>query len=230
MGLRYWRPALALAGLTLILAGCSARSQARLSVPAPPSARTQAPAAPQQPAQTADPVDALLAESQRHFEAGQQELAIGHLERARREFDRAIDVVAESPYGARYNQRLREHFDCLIDRISAYEARALAEGDGFTEKRSDPASIDALLEQSLSAPSTPSAATTQTVTSDLKSTEHDVPIPLNERVLAYIELFQGRLRDWFAAGLQRGARYLPMIQNVFRAEGLPLDLGVRAPY
>ncbi len=224
MGLRYWRPALALAGLTLILAGCSARSQARLSVPAPPSARTQAPAAPQQPAQTADPVDALLAESQRHFEAGQQELAIGHLERARREFDRAIDVVAESPYGARYNQRLREHFDRLIDRISAYEARALAEGDGFTEKRSDPASIDALLEQSLSAPSTPSAATTQTVTSDLKSTEHDVPIPLNERVLAYIELFQGRLRDWFAAGLQRGARYLPMIQNVFRAEGLPLDL------
>ena len=25
-------------------------------------------------------------------------------------------------------------------------------------------------------------------------------------------------------GLTRGAKYLPMIQNVFRAEGLPLDL------
>ena len=60
--------------------------------------------------------------------------------------------------------------------------------------------------------------------SDLEKTAYDIDIPLNERVLAYIELFQGRLRDWFATGLQRGARYLPMIQDVFRAEGLPLDL------
>ena len=136
------------AGLALTLAGCSARSQAQLSVPSPPPVKAQAPMSASPAAPATDPIVALLAESQRHFEAGQQELAIGHLERARREFDRAIDVVAESPYGARYDQRLREHFDRLVDRISAYEARALAEGDGFTEKRADPASIDALLEQS----------------------------------------------------------------------------------
>ncbi len=53
---------------------------------------------------------------------------------------------------------------------------------------------------------------------------HDIPIPLNERVLAYVELFQGRLRDFLEEGLKRGAKYLPMIQDVFRAEGLPLDL------
>ncbi len=224
MGAAHWRTALALTGLALSLAGCSARSQAQLSAPTPPPARAQAPASSPPAAPVADPIAALLAESQRHFEAGQEELAIGHLERARREFDRAIDVVAESPYGARYDRRLREHFDLLIDRISAYEARALAEGDGFTEKRPDPASIDTLLEQSAAPSAAPSAATTRAVSSDLKSTEHDVPIPPNERVLAYIELFQGRLHDWFSAGLQRGARYLPMIQDVFRAEGLPLDL------
>ena len=224
MAIAHWRTALALAGLALTLGGCSARSQAQLRVPTPPPIRTQTPTSPPPAAATADPIAALLAESQRHFEAGQEELAIGHLERARREFDRAIDVMAESPYGARYDQRLREHFDLLIDRISAYEARALVEGDGFTEKRPDPASIDTLLEQSAAPSAAPSAATTEAVSSDLKSTEHDVPIPLNERVLAYIELFQGRLHDWFAAGLQRGARYLPMIQDVFRAEGLPLDL------
>ena len=43
-------------------------------------------------------------------------------------------------------------------------------------------------------------------------------------MLRYVELFQGRLREFLAAGLERGAQYLPMIQNVFRAEGLPLDL------
>ena len=40
----------------------------------------------------------------------------------------------------------------------------------------------------------------------------------------YVELFQGRLRDYIQDSLTRGTKYLPMIQNVFRAEGLPLDL------
>jgi peptidoglycan lytic transglycosylase D len=224
MAVSHLRPALALAALALAVAACSARTQAKLPVPSPPAPASAPQVAAPPSAPSADPIVTLLAESQRHFEAGQQELAIGHLERARREFDRAIDVVAESPFGARYDVRLRQHFDRLVDQISAYELRALAEGDGFTEKRTEPASIDALLGQSAPAPGSASAATTETVSSDLESTEHDVPIPVNAQVLSYIELFQGRLHDWFAAGLQRGARYLPMIQNVFRAEGLPLDL------
>jgi membrane-bound lytic murein transglycosylase D len=43
-------------------------------------------------------------------------------------------------------------------------------------------------------------------------------------VLSYIELFQGRLHDFIEEGMKRGGKYLPMIQGVFRAEGLPLDL------
>ena len=39
-----------------------------------------------------------------------------------------------------------------------------------------------------------------------------------------MELFQGRLHDFMQAGLERGQRYLPMIQRVFREEGMPLDL------
>src|SRR5436189_5590797 len=49
-------------------------------------------------------------------------------------------------------------------------------------------------------------------------------IPLNQRVLSYVELIQGRLHDFIEEGMRRGSKYLPMIQNVFRAEGLPLDL------
>jgi membrane-bound lytic murein transglycosylase D len=63
-----------------------------------------------------------------------------------------------------------------------------------------------------------------TVETDLESTRHDIPIPLNAKVLSYVELFQGRLHDFIEDGLKRGSQYLPMIQNVFRAEGLPLDL------
>jgi membrane-bound lytic murein transglycosylase D len=221
----HWRPVLALAVFTFATSGCSTHSQVHLPVaPPPPPASVQQPAPPPPPVPVVDPIVALIAASQTHFEAGQHELSVGHLERARIEFDRSIDVLVQSPYGARYDTRLREHFDRLVDRISAYDVTALAEGDGFTERRADPASIDALLEEGTFSTSVPSARTQQTVASDLESTRHDVAIPLNARVLAYIELFQGRLRDWFTTGLQRGARYLPMIQDVFRAEGLPLDL------
>jgi membrane-bound lytic murein transglycosylase D len=70
----------------------------------------------------------------------------------------------------------------------------------------------------------PAQTTQEQVEADLQNIAHDVPIPLNEKVLSYVELFQTRLRDFLADGLQRGSQYLPMIQSVFRAEGLPLDL------
>lgn len=136
----------------------------------------------------------------------------------------ALTVLMESPFGGRTEPRIREHFDRLVDRISAFEVRALAEGDGFTEKQYEPASIDDLLAMSatLAPPAESSPATQETVRED--TVEHDIPIPLNQRVLAFIELFQGRLHDFIEEGMKRGTQYLPMIQSVFRAEGLPLDL------
>jgi membrane-bound lytic murein transglycosylase D len=224
MVLRFVRPALPVA-VALAIAGCGSRLQTKppAVTPTPPPVQV-APAPVERPAPVEDPIAVLIQTSQKHFEAGQQELSIGHLDRARQQFNRALDVLLQSPYGARYDARLREHFDRLVDRISAYEVSALAEGDGFTEKTYEPASIDSLLDLSTADSPAPSPALKQAVASDLASTQHDVPIPLNARVLAYIDLFQGRLREWIADGLSRGARYLPMIQNVFRAEGLPLDL------
>jgi membrane-bound lytic murein transglycosylase D len=163
----------------------------------------------------------LIASSDGHFTAGQAELALGHMEKARAEFDAALDALLESREGGRTDARLREHFDRLVDRISVLEQTALATGDGFTETASEPAPIDALLEID-STDAAPKAATAEAVQSD--PTAHDIPIPSNDRVLRYVELFQGRLREFLTEGLSRGAQYLPMIQSVFRAEGLPLDL------
>jgi membrane-bound lytic murein transglycosylase D len=172
-----------------------------------------------------DPVVTLIAVSDRHFTSGEKELQQGHVEAAKQEFNRAIDVLLESPYGGRTEPRIREHFDRLVDRISTYEVRALATGDGFTEKKYEAASIDELLAISTSL-GAPIAADRlkNTVQTDLLNVDHDIPIPLNQRVLSYIELFQGRLHDFIEDGMKRGSKYLPMIQNVFRAEGLPLDL------
>jgi membrane-bound lytic murein transglycosylase D len=177
------------------------------------------------PAPRVDPVAALIALSDQHFEKGRTELDAGHLETAKTEFNRALEVLLEWPGGARSEPRIREHYDRLVERISAHEVTALAQGDGFTEKASEPASIDELLAISTFEP--PPAATKETeqvVAQDLKEVVHDIDIPLNARVLSYVQLFTGRLKGYLEEGLGRGARFLPMIQDVFRAEGLPLDL------
>jgi membrane-bound lytic murein transglycosylase D len=171
-----------------------------------------------------DPVHELLAAADRHFEAGRKELAQGHLTRAKSAFNAALEVLLDSPHGTVGDVRVREHFNRLVDRIAALELTALATGDGFTEQALEPASIDQLLAISTFDTTPPTEATVQNVEADLQETAHDLPIPLNDRVLRYVELFQGRLREFLTEGLQRGAQYLPMIQNVFRAEGLPLDL------
>ena len=208
----------------LLLAGCvSAAKQKPLAVvpqaPAEPVVPVAAPAP-----ETPDRVAILIAESDRHFENGRKELTLGHLEGAKTEFDRALDALLETPEGARADARLREHFDRLVDRISVLEQGALTTGDGFSETKSEPAAIDSLLAIETSESPTPKPATAEAVQADLEATTHDIPIPTNDRVLRYVELFQGRLREFLTEGLSRGVQYLPMIQATFRAEGLPLDL------
>src|SRR6185295_9933997 len=140
-----------------------------------------------QPAPVQDPVLTLISASNGHFQAGQRELEQGHLDGAKVEFDRAIDMLLESPYGARTEPRIREHFDRLVDRISAYEVKALAEGDGFTEKKYEAAPIAQLLAETTTfGPPAAPTELTETVASELQTAGHDIPIPLNQRVLSYI--------------------------------------------
>jgi len=224
---RAWLSRLAAAGLlglSTLAAACGSKTKPVTTPPAPAPAQAK-PAAPQPPPPApSDPISTLIATSEQHFRAGEREFKVGHLERARQEFDRAVEVLLESPFGARTEPRLREHFDRLVDRINAHELTALAQGDGFSEKKYEPASIDELLKIATFATPPANADTEKAVKDDLAATEHDIPIPQNDRVLSYVELFQGRLRDYIQESLTRGTKYLPMIQGVFKDAGLPLDL------
>jgi membrane-bound lytic murein transglycosylase D len=219
---RYGLPGAVLA-LGLLTAGCATTKATPAVAPAAPRAQAPAPAATTPQPQT-DPVSDLIAVSNKHFEVGQRELQQGHLDQAKTEFNRALEVLLESPFGARSEPRIREHFDRLVERISAYEVTALAQGDGFTEKKYEPATIDDLLAISTFEKPTPTAETKEAVAQDLQQTTHDIEIPTNAKVLSYVQLFTGRLKNYLEEGLSRGAPFLPMIQDVFRAEGLPLDL------
>lgn len=225
MNWQTWLPVAAAIGVGITAAGCGSSLKtvqptvtptlepvavAVIEVPAPPVVQ--------------DPVTTLIAISGQHFGDGERELGLGHLEQAKVSFDMAVDVLLQSPYGARSEPRIRQHFDGLVERISAHEVNSLAQGDGFVEKKSEPASLDDLLAISTFDQPTPTTELQNAVENDLQRTIHDVEIQLNKKVLSYIELFQGNLREWFGEGLRRGTRYLPMIQDEFQKAGLPLDL------
>ena len=213
-------------GLCALVVACGSNPKPQVTpapAPAPAPVATAAQQPPVPPKALVDPVDALIHTSQTHFQSGEKELSAGHLDKARAEFDRAVAVLLEAPYGARTDTRLREHFDRLIDRINAHEVSALAQG--FAEQKYEAAPIDELLKNATTFPAPAADAATQAaVKADLEQHAHDIPIPDHPKVLSYVEVFQGRLRDYIQESLERGAKYMPMIQNVFRAEGLPLDL------
>ncbi|GMV23104.1 MAG: hypothetical protein AMXMBFR57_30530 [Acidimicrobiia bacterium] len=218
--------AVAVSGL---VAGCSARVAPATAPPLPVASAPTVEVLPAAPAVAiADPVETLITASNAHFLDGRKALEQGHLEAARDAFDKSLDVMWAFASGARGEARLRAHYDSLISQIMALEALALREGDGFTQARTEPAVIDDLLAvATLELPSA-SAETTDAVAADLAATEHDLPIELNDRVLSFIELFQGNLRDFMQESLHRSARYMPMVQSVFREQGLPLDLAYLA--
>jgi membrane-bound lytic murein transglycosylase D len=169
-------------------------------------------------------VAALIAESNRHFEAAQRELKAGRQAEARAGFNKAVEVVVESPHGAKTEPRVREHLDRLLERIRLAESAALAQAETFKEQKVETAPLDEILTIPSADKPTPTPATTETVAEDLSETTYDIDIPLNPRVLSYVELFRGRLKGYLQDGLNRGDPYLPMIQEVFRSEGVPQDL------
>lgn len=221
--------------LTVLLSGCaSARPAAPVVTPAPTPAPPPLPivtapapapaAAPvQEPVLRLDRVSEAIARAESEFQAGRIEFDRQHLVAAREHFDRAIDVLLKEPGGTHGDPRLQAAFDSLVERITALDVLALRDADGITEAKSAPAAIDVVLNAAVDTV-TPKATTAETVAADLESLPRDVPIVQNAKVLSYVELFQGRLREFFQAGLDRSQRYVPMIQSVFKAEGVPLDL------
>jgi membrane-bound lytic murein transglycosylase D len=218
-----------LAGASLIV-GCSSRVAPALPAPPPPVTLTEQVNLPTVATQVtlADPVTALIAQSERLFAQGQAELTQGHLTAAGTLFNSALDMLMTAPGGAKADSRIGAHYERLRGRISALEIIALREGDGFTQTPSEPAVIDRLLEVATLSLPEPTKETEAAVAADLATTEHDLPIENNERVQSFIGLFQTNLREFMQESLERSAKYLPMVQEVFRSEGIPLDLAYLA--
>jgi membrane-bound lytic murein transglycosylase D len=75
---------------------------------------------------------------------------------------------------------------------------------------------------------TPEAAELERMLIESSLPTYDIPMVLNEKVLAWVDYYSKRHADTFEPGLVRSGRYLTMIREIFEEEGLPLDLGYMA--
>lgn len=184
-----------------------------------PEMPTQAASQPPAPDATAR----LIGQADADLAAGVSELEQGHFNKARDAFERALDVYRSSSGGAEASPRLAEAYRRTLESIQERELAMRAAGDGSAERLADPASIDEVGE--ITVGDGPASEEVRRVAEEaVREEASDLPAELNDAVLGFIDLYQGRLRDWFAAALARGGRYLPFIRAAFAAEGIPQDL------
>ena len=168
-----------------------------------------------------NPVEQLITESGKAYEAGVAAYESGHLERAKREFDRAVDLLLEGPAQLEADTRLEKHFRKLVDNIHNYETVALKEGDGFTEHRWVPAPVDEIADLTFPLDD---PGLKEKVELEVQETVSDLPLVINEHVLGYIKYLSTRGKGGLETTLQRAGRYRGMISRILREEGVPQDL------
>ena len=75
----------------------------------------------------------MIASAEAYLASGVGQSQAGHLNRAREDFDRALDVYLNAPGGALSNPQLAKAYRQTLETIQLHEFEALAAGDGFTE-------------------------------------------------------------------------------------------------
>ena len=218
---------------TLLTAGCQTTQPRKSSflpagatVPTVADPAEQKPkAAPppvQQPAMPKlDPAEALIAQAEKQYAAGQANYQAGHLEAAKDNFDQAFNTLLSSDLDIRNDERLEREFDKIVEAVHELEMAALRQGDGFSEPRSEPAPIDEA--NDITFPVDPNVRAT--AEAEIKTTKSDLPLVLNDQVAMFINYFSSpRGKATLEHAWARSGRYRDMISRVLKQEGVPQDL------
>jgi membrane-bound lytic murein transglycosylase D len=181
--------------------------------------QTPAPAQTPQP-EKPDPVPEMIAQAEKALADGQSDYKAGHLDAAKQDFNHAVDILMEGPVEIKSDDRLQQEFDKITEEINKLEMVAFKEGDGFAEQQPEPAPIDEANQVTFPA----DANVTAKAEADLKTTQSDLPLMINEYVAGYINYFSTHGRGVFEGAFVRSGRYKEMILRIFKEEGIPQDL------
>ncbi len=165
--------------------------------------------------------DVLIREADWHFQAGRAQYQAGDMNTARREFDRAIDVLLSAPEDASTRVAIDKKLDDLVDAIHRLDLAGLGAGDYASEPGFEKPPLEDV--EPLTFPVDP--ALQDKVAEEIRATASQLPLQITDPVLSYINFFSnGRGRRILIYGLQRSGRYKSLIRRIFDEEGVPQEL------
>jgi membrane-bound lytic murein transglycosylase D len=178
-------------------------------------------------AQTADAaakaakVQQLINKAEAAYRSGVDNYRAGHLDAARLDFDSAVDLMLTSGMDLKSDPQLADEFDHLLNAVNSLEMAALKQGNGFSPVL-EAAPLDAANEVTFPA----NAALTAKVTAELKTTQSDFPLVVNDYVAGFISYFSNSANGHahLLRSLERAGKYREMISKNLRDQGVPQDL------
>src|SRR5271154_2994531 len=166
-------------------------------------------------------VQQLINKAETAYRSGVDNYRAGHLDAARLDFDSAVDLMLTSGMDLKTDPQLADEFDHLLSAVNSLEMAALKQGNGFSPVL-EAAPLDAANEVTFPA----NAALTAKVAAELKTTQSDFPLVVNDYVAGFISYFSSSSggHAHLLRSLERAGKYKEMISKNLRDQGVPQDL------
>ncbi len=169
-------------------------------------------------------IDKIIERTHELFTEGENNLKGGHLIKAKENFDEAVMNLLNAKEKYPNDLRIAKELEDIIESIHNYEMDTIEEGDAFAEENNEPAMIDKLKDIPFFPPTKEILQKEEQVKAEAAEQNFDIPIVINDKVLALIEAFQNERRYEFERGLARAGLYANLIKDILEQQGLPKDL------
>lgn len=164
--------------------------------------------------------DLLIEKAQQHFQQGKKFYQVKDGERARHEFDRAVDLMLEASESPSDRPAYDARLEQMVEAIHGYDLSGLGSAADLEEPQFEKAPLEDILPMTF--PVDPKLKTK--VREQVQATVSQLPLTVNDAVLGYIHYFSGRGHNTLVAGLRREGRYRPLVQRILDEEGVPQEL------
>ncbi|WP_255551039.1 lytic transglycosylase domain-containing protein [Granulicella sp. dw_53] len=163
----------------------------------------------------------IINQAEQAYRSGVENYRAGRLDAARLDFDTAVDGLLTSGMDLKGDEQLSDEFTHLLDAVNSLEMSALKQGNGFSPTLEE-APLDAANEVTFA----PNAELTAKLAAELKTTQSDFPLVVNNYVAGFISYFtnsQGG-HAHLLRSLERAGKYKEMISKNLLEQGVPQDL------
>lgn len=199
-------------------------------------------------------IQRVIERSNTYFQSAEVNFKDGNFDKARREYDKAVDIVLEAGIDVRSDARLQQHYQNLVEHIfqrqmtlmvaapmpaptDVAQTNGAPQEPASSQKTQEKQTSDRGFGQQTFTPSPLDDLTKLNLTEEeTKGTTEDqvqtavaaAKLDFNFRpnalVQSFINYYMGRGRATMEQGLRRSGRFMEMARKIFKEEGVPQDI------